>query len=290
MWRDTCCPPLPEEDREVVMVPTASLVCMGAAALAAFALPVVLIVVGRRRWRFSARSCVVGALAFVIFALILESATHAAVFAALPAVQRSVALYTLYGALAAGIFEELGRVCGFALLRRIDRGPDGIERAIGAGVGHGGIEAVVVAGFGMVTGIVLSVTVVNAGTADSFLSQLPEALRGGYAQRLDALVATPAPLYLLGIGERVIAIALHVALSVLVWMAFSGRIGRWWILGAVLAHALCDVGAALYQGGAISVFAAEGWALLTTCAVVALVRRLYTSTQTGGEGGAEPAP
>lgn len=47
----------------------------------------------------------------------------------------------------------------------------------------------------------------------------------------------PAPLYLLGIGERVIAIALYVALSVLVWMAFSGRIGRWWILGAVLAHA-----------------------------------------------------
>ena len=34
-----------------------------------------------------------------------------------------------------------------------------------------------------------------------------------------------------------IAIALHIALSVLVWMAFSGRIGRWWILGAVLAGA-----------------------------------------------------
>lgn len=272
------------------MVPTASLVCMGAAALAAFTLPVILIVVGRRRWRFSARSCVVGALVFVVFALVLESAAHVAVFTALPALQRSAVLYTLYGALAAGLFEELGRVCGFALLRRIDRGPDGVERALGAGVGHGGIEAVVVAGFGMVTSIVLSVTVVNAGAADSFLSQLPEALRGGYAQRLDALAATPAPLYLLGVGERVIAIALHIALSVLVWMAFSGRIGRWWILGAVLAHALCDVGAALYQGGAISVFAAEAWALLTTCAVVALVRRLYTSTRTGGAGEAEPAP
>lgn len=119
------------------MVPTASLVCMGAAALAAFALPVVLIAVGRRRWRFSARSCVVGALVFVVFALVLESAAHAAVFTALPALQRSAALYALYGALAAGVFEELGRVSGFALLRRIDRGPDGVERALGAGVGHG---------------------------------------------------------------------------------------------------------------------------------------------------------
>ena len=272
------------------MVSTASLVCMGITALVAFALPIALIVVGRRRWRFSAWSCVVGALVFVVFALILESAAHAAVFAAFPAVQRSVALYTLYGALAAGVFEEFGRVCGFALLRRIDRRPDGVERALGAGIGHGGIEAAVVTGFAMVSSIVLSLTVINAGTTDSLLSQLPEALRDGYAQRLDALAAAPAPLYLLGIGERVIAIALHIALSVLVWMAFTGRIGRWWILGAVLAHAACDVGAALYQGGAITVFAAEAWALLTTCAVVALVRRLYTSTRTGGEGGMAPAP
>ena len=113
------------------MVPTASLVCMGAAALA-----VVLVVVGRRRWRFSARSCVVGALVFVVFALVLESAAHAAVFSTLPALQRSAALYALYGALAAGVFEELGRVRGFALLRRIDRGPDGTGRALGAGAGH----------------------------------------------------------------------------------------------------------------------------------------------------------
>ena len=271
------------------MVPTASLVCMGAAALAAFALAVTVIVVGRRRWRFSARSCVVGALVFVVFALVLESAAHAAVFTALPALQRSAALYALYGALAAGVFEELGRVCGFALLRRIDRGPDGTGRALGAGVGHGCAEAVVVVGFGMVTSIVLSITVVNAGAADSVLSQLPEALRGAYAQRLDALVATPAPLYLLGIGERAVAIVLHIALSVLVWMAFSGRIGRWWILGAVLAHALCDAGAALYQGGAISVLAAEGWVLLTTCLVVVVVRRLYPPPRTGGTGEAEPA-
>ena len=96
------------------MVSTASLVCMGITALVAFALPIALIVVGRRRWRFSAWSCVVGALVFVVFALILESAAHAAVFAAFPAVQRSVALYTLYGALAAGVFEEFGRVCGFS--------------------------------------------------------------------------------------------------------------------------------------------------------------------------------
>ena len=65
---------------------------------------------------------------------------------------------------------------------------------------------------------------------------------------------------------------------------------RWWIPGAVLAHALCDVGAALYQGGAINVLAAEAWALLTICAVVALARRLCTSTLPVGEGGTAPRP
>ena len=105
------------------MVSSTSLVCMGASALAAFALPIILIIVGRRRWRFSARSVVVGALAFVVFALVLESGTHAAVFAAFPGLPRNAALYALYGALAAGVFEECGRLCAFALLRRIDRAP-----------------------------------------------------------------------------------------------------------------------------------------------------------------------
>jgi len=99
------------------MVSTASLVSMGVSALAALVLPIVILVVVRRRWRFSLWSAAVGALVFVVFALLLEGETHSLVFAAVPSLRSSPALYTLYGALAAGVFEELGRVCGFAVKR-----------------------------------------------------------------------------------------------------------------------------------------------------------------------------
>ena len=259
------------------MVSTASLVSMGVSALATLVLPIVILVVVRRRWRFSLWSAAVGALVFVVFALLLEGETHSLVFAAVPSLRSSPALYTLYGALAAGVFEELGRVCGFAVLRASDRRPDDVGRALGAGIGHGGIEAMLLVGVGMVSSLVTSVSIINAGASEAFLAGLPDAQRDTVAHQLDSLIKTPALLYLMGIGERAIAIALHITLSVLVWMAFTGRIRRWWILGAILAHALADAGAALYQSGAVSVFVAQGWALIVTVVLALAVRRIYVS-------------
>lgn len=92
------------------MVSTASLVSMGVSALATLVLPIVILVVARRRWRFSLWSAAVGALVFAVFALLLEGGTHSLVFAAVPSLRSNPVLYTLYGALAAGVFEELGRV------------------------------------------------------------------------------------------------------------------------------------------------------------------------------------
>ena len=204
---------------------------------------------------------------------------HALVFAAIPNLPSKPMLYTIYAVLAAGVFEELGRVCGFAVLQASDRRPDGVGRALGAGIGHGGIEAMLLVGVGMVSSLVTSVSIINAGASEAFLAGLPDAQRDIVARQFELLINTPAPFYLLSIGERTIAIALHIALSVLVWMAFTGRIRRWWILGAILAHALADAGAALYQSGAVSVFVAQGWALIVTIILALAVRRIYVSAK-----------
>ena len=260
------------------MVSTASLVSMGVSALAALVLPIVILVAARRKWRFSLWSGAVGALVFVVFALILEGGLHALVFSAFPNLASKPVLYTIYGALAAGVFEEVGRVCGFAVLRASDRCPDDVGRALGSGIGHGGIEAILLVGVAMVSSLVTSVSIINAGASEAFLAGLPDAQRDTVARQFDSLINTPAPFYLLSIGERAIAIALHVALSVLVWMAFTGRVRRWWILGAILAHALADAGAALYQSGVVSVVVAQGWTLIVTVILALTVRRMYVST------------
>lgn len=270
------------------MVSTASLVSMGVTALAALVLPIVILVAARRRWRFSLWAAAVGALVFVVFALILEGGLHALVFSAFPNLASKPVLYTIYGALAAGVFEEVGRVCGFAVLRASDRRPDDVGRALGSGIGHGGIEAILLVGVAMVSSLVTSVSIINAGASEAFLAGLPDAQRDTVARQFDSLINAPAPFYLLSIGERAIAIALHVTLAVFVWMAFTGRIRRWWILGAILAHALADAGAALYQSGAVSVFVAQGWALIVTIILVLAVRKLYVSTKVPlAHGGAQ---
>ena len=253
------------------MVTAASLASMGVSALSTFVLPIIILVVARRRWGCSLWSAAVGALVFVVFALLLEGGLHALVFTALPNLPSKPMLYAIYAALAAGVFEELGRVCGFAVLQASDRRPDDVGRALGMGIGHGGIEAILLGGVATISNLVISVSIINAGTSEAFLAGLPDA-------QFESLINAPAPFYLLSIGERTIAIALHIALSVLVWMAFTGRVRRWWILGAILAHALADAGAALYQSGVVSVVVAQGWALIVTVILALTVRRMYVST------------
>ena len=139
------------------MVTAASLASMGVSALSTFVLPIIILVVARRRWCCSLWSAAVGALVFVVFALLLEGGLHALVFAALPNLPSKPMLYTIYAALAAGVCEELGRVCGFAVLQASDRRPDGVGRALGAGIGHGGIEAILLVGVATISHLVISV-------------------------------------------------------------------------------------------------------------------------------------
>lgn len=159
------------------MVTAASLASMGVSALSTFVLPIIILVVARRRWSCSLWSAAVGALVFVVFALLLEGGLHALVFAAIPSLPSKTMLYTIYAALAAGVFEELGRVCGFAVLQASDRRPDGVGRALGAGIGHGGIEAILLVGVATISNLVISVSVINAGTSEAFLAGLPDAQR-----------------------------------------------------------------------------------------------------------------
>ena len=155
------------------------------------------------------------------------------VFFVFPNLVSKPVLYTTYGALAAGVLKEVGQVCGFTVLRASDRRPDDVGRALGTGIGHGGIEAILLVGVAMVSSLVSSVSIINTGASEAFLAGLPDAQRETVARQFDSLINAPAPFYLLSIGERAIAIALHITLAVLVWMAFTGRIRRWWILRTI---------------------------------------------------------
>ena len=81
---------------------------MVVAAVISFGAPVVALVVARRRLHVQFKAVLVGALVFVVFAGFLEQLVHALAFATFPGLRSTPVAFVLYGALAAGAFEELG--------------------------------------------------------------------------------------------------------------------------------------------------------------------------------------
>lgn len=111
--------------------------------LVSIALPVAALAVLKRKTGRGLLAALVGAGCFIGYALVLEQLLHAAVFSLFPAITLYPAAYTAYGCLAAGLFEETGRLMGLSLLCKKDRD---LALGVGYGIGHGGVEAALLAG------------------------------------------------------------------------------------------------------------------------------------------------
>jgi len=136
--------------------------------------------------------------------------------------------------LSAGLSESIARAVGYAILFR--RGAAGQrEDGIMVGLGHGGIEAMLIGGV-LVAASVSSLWALQG--MDLATLELSAAELTAVTEQLALITAAPY-LTFLPLLERALAILLHVVLSVLVWTAFKRRQGRWFV-AAVLYHAFVD--------------------------------------------------
>lgn len=194
----------------------------------------------------------VGAATWFVFAMILESIPKLIFFNPALSIGKTVMgnaiLYTVIGALLAGIFEETGRLVAFKTLlkKRTNR-----ETSISHGIGHGGFEAMFLL---VLTGVqyMIYAVMINTGAFQDVIEQA--AATGVDVSALQALPAqlmamTPAT-SLVSMVERIFAMLLHVGLSILVFYAVKKAKMGIYVL-AIALHALFDVPAALYQFGTI---------------------------------------
>ena len=191
------------------------------------ALPIGLMLCFRRRggkWI----TFLIGAVTFILFAMILEPILHNLLFLTplWAVLQGNIWLYGLYGGLAAGIFEETGRLLAFKLFLKHEREP---IAALSYGIGHGGVEAILLVGLTMVNNLALAALVSSGGTTD------PVVLEAA-AQ----LAATPAEMFLLAAVERLGAVVLHLSLSVLVFASVRTPGKKWLFPAAILTHAAAN--------------------------------------------------
>ncbi|AEB07009.1 protein of unknown function UCP033101 [Coriobacterium glomerans PW2] len=279
------------------MVSIASIICLAASALIAVGGPFILFFVTRARLHVRFIPVLIGAVTFIVFAGVFEQILHGVVlFRLFPRLISTLPfVYALYGALAAGVFEELGRACAFLMLRRSHRPAEGVERAIGYGIGHGGIESLLGQGLQVLNELILAIMANSVG-ASQLIASLSADKQMVVEQQLQQLLANPSISWLLFGFERACSISFHIAASVIVWMAVSGLIRKSWIVGAILLHALSDFGAGLYQANALPIWATELWAIAVALLTIGVAVRLYRASRRKSAArpdsaeAAEPAP
>ena len=122
-------------------------------------------------------------------------------------------MYALLLAFTAGLFELVGRYGVAKLLSKSLT----FKQAIAAGLGHGGIEAMVIVGMTYISNL-LYVMMINTGAINVVIAQT-EAMGLDVAPvyaLVDSLVNTPASIFLLAGYERVLTMIAHTAMTVIV--------------------------------------------------------------------------
>lgn len=122
-------------------------------------------------------------------------------------------LYMLFLAFTAGLFEVAGR---YAVAKILSKKLT-FERAFAAGLGHGGIEAIVIVGLTYINNLVY-IIMINTGSFDSMIEQT--AALGVSTDSLEnvraVLVSSTPFMYYCAGYERILTMVFHVALSLLV--------------------------------------------------------------------------
>lgn len=256
-------------------VPALSIAFMVLSAAIACLLPMALwLLLWRRDKSALLMPLFVGAGTFVVAALILESGVYWLLLqnAAISGLmQSSPWFYALFGGLMAGLFEETGRLLAFQFLLRRNRT---VSTALSYGIGHGGIEAAFLVGLSMISNIATSL-MLNTGGAEAVLAQIPPEQTEVVLASLRTLTENPPHMFLIGGLERIPAIAFHIAASVLVWLAASGRGSFGFYPLAILLHMTLNLPAGLYQTGVLNVYVTELMILILAAAICLITHRIY---------------
>ena len=222
---------------EAPLVNSGFLLGMLATVVFVVAYPLVLAVVAHRRLHVGWRYLAYGAIVFFVSQLATRvpavQLIQSAISEQLKASQALMWTWLILLALTAGLFEEVGRYIGYRVfMRREDKT---WPKAIMYGLGHGGLESIVLVGGLTLFGVINLWSVASGG-----LAQLPEDQRALAAQQLETLNSQPGWAALLSAWERLWTVPIQVAFSVIVLQVF--RRGKLiWLLWAVLGHAFVDL-------------------------------------------------
>ena len=166
-------------------------------------------------------------------------------------------------AFTAGLFELTGR---YAVARCLKKNLT-YRRALAAGLGHGGIEAILITGLAYLSNVVFLV-MLQTGGFDAALTQTGDASQLLAAR--DALMNTHWALFLLAGFERLLAMTSHVAMSMMVCYGVHTNRVLPWTLACLALHTCMD------SVACISLFIGRGLTLATAYTIIYILLTAIT--------------
>lgn len=224
------------------------------------AIPVALAIFLVKKWKLSWRFWLVGGATFILsqvghipFNSLMTTLLNKTPLASL-STQNALFFNAAFLGLSAGLFEELFR---YGMFRWWLKDARSWRKAVLAGAGHGGAEAIILGGLALLAFFRLTAArnmdLSSVYTGDTLVQAQAQVSAYWSATWYDAL---------LGTVERLFTIVIQISFSVLVMQAFVRKQAGWVIL-AILYHAVVDAGAlialqltnAYWVEGLVGVFA-----------------------------------
>ena len=268
---------------ENIVVSKSSVPALASTVVLLIVIPVALFIYWRRNHRGETNYSylIAGAIGFIVSARVLELGVHYFCIISDNSVSRFITgnalAYVLYGITMAGVFEECGRYIVMRFFMKKNRTR---ENAVMYGIGHGGIEILVVLLPAMISYLLIAV-LFSTGDVNRALSTL-RITEETAAASLPAIQAAASFSYMamaMNVLERVFAMLLHIGLSVVVFYSVVSA-KKIYLLLAILLHMLMDLFAAFYQRGLLPLWAVEIWGALWAAITVVIAFKLYQKTTT----------
>jgi uncharacterized membrane protein YhfC len=235
-------------------------------------IPVIFFLVMRKFTKFKVKPIITGAAVWFIFAIVLKALLLMPLIGMDNSVSRAVNgnvwLYYFVAAVAAGIFEETGRLIAFrTVLKRCDDKSD----ALSYGIGHGRFEAVYL-GF-LVTFLGIMAGMINKGGIESVAKGADDSMIDSLLAQMDKLMSGDIGHALLAGYERIPAVLVHIMFSVIVFAAVRQRkIGLYFL--AVFLHFSVDFSLVLYYAKIVSLGVTEIIFTVETLLIAVLTYKL----------------
>lgn len=242
------------------MISTMSIIMMVFTTLVSVALPIGLIVIMKVKYKASLKSFFIGAAAFFIAVQCIEGPINYYFLVGNRSTSSIIAgntiLFMLYGGLMAGIFEETARYICFKFILKKERR---IQDAISYGIGHGGIEAILLVGITYLANTIVSI-MINLG--------MP--LENGLELVSSQLSSVEPYMFAIAGVERLSTIIIQIGLSIIVFNSVKYGKKQYYLL-AIFIHALIDFPAVLAQKGVINIITVESIIILVSIAFIVFI-------------------